>query len=212
MIKSAQKPLFQTDWVVPVETFFYSEGFRVIAGVDEVGRGALAGPVVTAAVILNPADAIAGIRDSKQLTSLQRERLAVEIRNRSLAWSVDLIGNEEVDRLNVLQATRVSMRSSLGKLAIRPDLVLIDAVVLDVLDIPAKSLIKGDELSANIGAASIVAKVYRDEWMRKMGQVYPDYGFEKNKGYGTRQHLSALEKSGICPLHRRTFRPITGLA
>ncbi|MBP7868074.1 MAG: ribonuclease HII [Acidobacteria bacterium] len=204
--------LFDYQWKFPADDDFYREGHRLVAGVDEVGRGALAGPVVTAAVILDPGRPVEGIRDSKQLTPSRREVLAAEIVLRATAWSVDFAGNEEVDRLNVLEATRCSMTRAVGNCPVRPDVVLVDAVRLEGLSMPSFSMVRGDELSLNVAAASIVAKVTRDRWMTEVASQYPGYGFEVHKGYGTARHLAALKRLGPCPLHRRTFRPVAGMA
>jgi len=195
-------------WRFPVEPELQSRGFRLVAGVDEVGRGSLAGPVVSAAVILDPGDPIDGIRDSKQVRPAERERLAREIRQRALAWAVEFSHCELVDRLNVLEATKLSMQRAIGNLRVRPDLILIDAVGLPGLHVGSMSLIKGDQLSVNIGAASILAKVARDAWMAGMASRYPGYGFEIHKGYGTPRHLQQLRELGPCALHRRTFKPV----
>jgi ribonuclease HII len=210
MAEVAQKALFDREWTITVEREFFERGIRLIAGVDEVGRGALAGPVVTAAVILPPDVIIPGIRDSKQLTPSQREVLDAEIRGRAAAWSIDLIGNEDVDRLNVLEATRESMRRVIRKLSVRPEMVLTDAMEIEDLDIPLISLIKGDARSTCIGAASIIAKVWRDRWMCRAAAEFPAYGFDRHKGYGTRQHLEIIARQGSCPLHRKSFKPMSG--
>lgn len=210
MAEVVQKDLFDREWTIPAEREFFERGLRLIAGVDEVGRGALAGPVVTAAVILNPDDPIAGIRDSKQLSPSRREALDGEIRTRAIAWSIDLIGNDEVDRLNVLEATRVSMNRVVRRLSVAPELVLTDAMELDLLDIPLISLIKGDARSNCVGAASIIAKVYRDRWMCRAARTFPAYEFDRHKGYGTRRHLEAISRQGPCPLHRLSFKPLSG--
>jgi len=210
MAEVVQKDLFDREWTIPVEREYLDRGLRLIAGVDEVGRGALAGPVVTAAVILNPDDPIAGIRDSKQLSPSRREALDGEIRTRAIAWSIDLIGNDEVDRINVLEATRVSMSRAIRGLSVIPELVLTDAMELDLLDIPLVSLIKGDARSNCVGAASIIAKVHRDRWMCRAALTFPAYGFDRHKGYGTQRHLEIILRQGPCPLHRRSFKPLSG--
>ncbi len=210
MAEVVQKDLFDREWTIPAEKDFFARGLRLIAGVDEVGRGALAGPVVTAAVILNPDDPIAGIRDSKQLSPSRREALDGEIRKRAIAWSIDFIGNDDVDRINVLEATRVSMGRAVRRLSVAPQLVLTDAMELDLLDIPLVSLIKGDARSNCVGAASIIAKVHRDRWMCRAALLFPAYEFERHKGYGTRRHLEIISRLGPCPLHRRSFKPLSG--
>ena len=182
------------------------KGYKYIAGVDEVGRGPLAGPVVCCAVImpLNEEDTIDGVDDSKKVSEKKRKILAEEIKRRAIAFKICRIEPEEIDKINILQATKKCMKECVTGLEIQPDVVLVDA--LD-LDIPYKTtgIIKGDALSYTIGAASIVAKVYRDTLMEKYAEVYPYYGFEKNKGYGTKAHIDALKERGACPIHRKTF-------
>ena len=182
-------------------------GARYIAGVDEVGRGPLAGPVVCAAVIM-PLDAallIHGVDDSKKLSAAKREALSELIKERALAYAVAEVSQERIDEINILQATRQGMREALLALKIAPDAVLTDGNM--TLDIPffQRSVVHGDALSYSIGAASIIAKVYRDALMDELAVTYPAYGFEKNKGYGTAEHIAAIREVGICPVHRRTF-------
>jgi ribonuclease HII len=210
-LSGKQKALFDKSYPLPVEKHFMAAGYRLIAGVDEVGRGALAGPLVTAAVILDPANPVGGIRDSKRLSAQRRKELDIEIRRKALAFAIDLADNETVDREGIAQVTRDSMRRSLRKLKIRPELILLDFIELDTLDITSLSLIKGDQVSLSIGAASIIAKVFRDRWMKRAAVRYPLYEFEQNKGYGTVRHLHLLQINGSCPLHRKSFRPLTGL-
>ena len=182
-------------------------GARYIAGVDEVGRGPLAGPVVCAAVIM-PLDAallIHGVDDSKKLSAAKREALSELIKECALAYAVAEVSQERIDEVNILQATRQGMREALLALKIAPDAVLTDGNM--TLDIPffQRSVVHGDALSYSIGAASIIAKVYRDALMDELAVTYPAYGFEKNKGYGTAEHIAAIREVGICPVHRRTF-------
>lgn len=193
-------------WLYPVEKEFDWSRTRLIAGVDEVGRGALAGPVMAAAVVLDPDNYARGITDSKQLSARQRERLAAEIEQTALAWSVASLPNDEIDRIHIVEATRRCMVRAIQSLPLKVELVLVDALVLTGLDIPFKSLIKGDALSVNIGAASIIAKVHRDRLMSDVARQYPQYGFERHKGYGTAQHRSSIRRHGQCPLHRKSFR------
>lgn len=183
-------------------------GITLIAGVDEVGRGPLAGPVVAAAVILPECVRIKGINDSKQLSEKKRVELYNEIYEKALAIEVSYLSPEEVDSLNIYQATKLCMLECINNLGIKPEHVLIDAMPLNELDIPHTSIIHGDALSASIAAASIVAKVERDNYMVKMSKKYPGYGFEKHKGYGTKEHLDALEKLGVTPIHRKSFGPV----
>jgi ribonuclease HII len=181
----------------------------LIAGVDEAGRGPLAGPVYAAAVILDPARPIAGLRDSKALSAGQRERLAVEIRACSLAWAVAAADVAEIDALNILQATLLAMRRAVEALAPAPTQALIDGNRVPRLACPARAIIKGDRDVASISAASILAKTARDALLAELHVLYPRYGFAQNKGYGTPDHLAALERHGPCPAHRRSFAPVS---
>jgi len=184
-----------------------AQGATCIAGVDEVGRGALFGPVVAAAVILPPDTRIRGLRDSKQLLREDRERLAVIVERKAMAIAIEEIDSETIDRVNIYQASRLAMTAAVKRLAVVPDHLLIDAMRLD-LDCAQTSIIYGDSLSISIAAASVVAKVYRDRKMREFDTIYPQYGLASHKGYSTPEHLAALEKHGPCPLHRKTFRPV----
>ncbi|MBO6264253.1 MAG: ribonuclease HII [Clostridia bacterium] len=182
------------------------KGYRYIAGVDEVGRGPLAGPVVCCAVImpLNEEDIVDGVDDSKKVSEKKRKVLAEEIKKRAVSYKICRIEPEEIDEINILQATKKCMKECVMGLEMPPDVVLVDALDLDI-PYKTRGIIKGDALSYSIGAASIVAKVYRDELMEKYAEVYPYYGFEKNKGYGTKAHIDALKERGACPIHRKTF-------
>ena len=180
----------------------------LVAGVDEAGRGPLAGPVVAAAVILDERQPIAGLADSKKLTALRRERLFDEIRAKALCCSIAQASVEEIDRLNILQATLLAMRRAVQGLRLKPALVLVDGNRLPVLDIPAEAIVKGDALVPAISAASILAKVHRDRWCAEVHAQYPQYGFDAHKGYGTAAHLQALRAHGASPLHRRSFAPV----
>nr|WP_027872190.1 ribonuclease HII [[Eubacterium] cellulosolvens] len=178
---------------------------QYICGVDEVGRGPLAGPVTTAAVIL-PKDArILYINDSKKLSEKRREELYDIIMEEAIAVSIKMNSWERIDEINILQATLESMRESVNALEVRPDLIFVDAVTIPDLDIPQIPIIKGDAKSQSIAAASIVAKVTRDRMMKEYDRLYPDYDFASNKGYGTKKHIEALKELGPCPIHRRTF-------
>jgi len=183
------------------------DGATVIAGVDEVGRGALFGPVVAAAVILPPDTRIRGLRDSKQLLREDRERLASIVERKALAIAIAEVDVETIDRVNIYQATRIAMVAAVGKLTHAPDHLLIDAMRLD-LTCAQTSIIYGDSLSISIAAASVIAKVYRDARMREFDKDFPQYGLASHKGYSTPQHLAALDKHGPCPLHRKSFRPV----
>lgn len=182
-----------------------SAGYRAIAGVDEAGRGPLAGPVAAAAVILDPVRPILGLNDSKKLSESRRELLYDQIQNQALAFAVVLVDAAEIDRINILQATRQAMRQAIASLAIQPDLLLIDAVDLDQVPGDVWPIIKGDAKSNSIAAASILAKVTRDRLMQAYDSQYPDYGFARHKGYGTAQHYAAIHQLGLTPIHRTSF-------
>jgi ribonuclease HII len=183
-------------------------GFRWIAGIDEVGRGSLAGPVVAAAVILPERHRIRGLRDSKVLPRARREALYELILDRATAVGVGCMEVEVIDRINILQATKLAMREALGRLTQPPDHLVIDALSLPQVDLPQRPIIDGDAISASIAAASIVAKVTRDRICAEFDARYPAYGFARNKGYGTRRHLDALMLEGPCEWHRRSFAPV----
>lgn len=192
------------------ENQFLKSGFKLIAGVDEVGRGSMIGPVITAAVILNPNKPIVGLDDSKKLSPLKRQRLELEIKENAIAWAIGEATLEEVDSLNVYQATKRAMIQAVSKLTIEPDALLIDAMPLEV-EVASLSIIKGDTKSASIAAASIIAKEYRDRLMREKASIYPQYQFEKNKGYLTKAHREALFMYGPTDYHRKTFEPVKTL-
>ena len=179
------------------------------AGVDEAGRGPLAGPVVAAAVILDDLQPIKGLADSKVLTARRREKLYDEIRAKALCCSIAEASVEEIDTLNILQATLLAMRRAVEGLRLKPVKVLVDGNRLPVLDVLAEAIVRGDATVASISAASILAKVQRDRWCVEIDVQYPLYGFARHKGYGTAEHLAALRAHGACPEHRRTFRPVT---
>ena len=186
-----------------------AEGFRFVAGVDEVGRGCLAGAVVAAAVILDLSKPLpAGLNDSKKLSEKKRLEIDEEIRRTAIAFSVAQIEAEEIDRINILQATKKAMRLAIENLDPKPDFLLIDAVQLKETNLPQKAIIKGDAISASIAAASVIAKTYRDNLMKKLDETYPQYGFAKHVGYGTKAHYEALKQHGACPLHRKSFRGV----
>jgi len=181
----------------------------LVAGVDEAGRGPLAGPVVAAAVILDDLNPIKGLADSKILTALRREKLFDEIRAKALCCSIAEASVEEIEQLNILQATLLAMRRAVEGLRLKPNKVLVDGNRLPVLDMLAEAIVKGDATVPAISAASILAKVHRDRWCAEYDQQFPQYGFAKHKGYGTAEHLAALRVHGACPQHRKTFRPVT---
>lgn len=181
-----------------------SQGYKYIAGVDEVGRGPLAGPVVCAAVIMPIDDLIEGIDDSKKLSENKRNMLSDLIKQKAICYNIEEISPEKIDEINILEATKLCMKNALEGLSIKPDVALIDALKLDI-DIPVVNIIKGDFLSYSIGAASIIAKVYRDNLMVQMAEKYPQYSFEKHKGYGTAAHIAAIKEFGATPIHRHSF-------
>lgn len=186
-----------------------SEGYRSIAGVDEVGRGCLAGPVVAAACILDPNKAVpAHLNDSKKLTANQRDEIAEELRETAIAFSIGVVEADEIDRINILEATKVAMLKAIEGLAPCADHILIDALRLKELSIPQKAIIKGDSISYSIASASIIAKTFRDALMKDYDVDFPQYGFAGHKGYGSAIHLKALREHGPCHLHRRTFRGV----
>lgn len=180
----------------------------LVAGVDEAGRGPLAGPVVAAAVILDDQQPIKGLADSKVLSARRREQLFDEIRAKALCCCIAQASVEEIEQLNILQATLLAMRRSVEGLRLKPALVLVDGNRLPMLPMRAEAIVKGDALVAAISAASILAKVQRDRWCLELDLQYPQYGFAQHKGYGTAQHLAALTRHGACPQHRKTFRPV----
>ena len=191
-----------------VEDLLTRYGFARIAGVDEVGRGSLAGPVVAAAVVLDTRCAIPGVDDSKCLTAAERERVADAIRASSLASAVVPIAPDVIDRINILEATRLAMVQALAQLRPAPDCALVDAVTLSGVGFPCLPLIRGDAVSYAVACASILAKVERDRMMVQLHDRYPQYGFAAHKGYGVAEHLEALVTSGPCPSHRLTYRPV----
>ena len=190
------------DWQTPA----------LVAGVDEAGRGPLAGPVVAAAVILDDCQPIAGLADSKKLSPTRRERLYDEIRAKALCCCIAEASVEEIDRLNILQATLLAMQRAIAGLRLRPGLVLVDGNRLPLLDMRAEAIVKGDAKVAAISAASILAKVTRDRGLVLLDQRYPQYGFARHKGYGTAEHLQALRVHGPCPEHRGSFAPVAQAA
>jgi ribonuclease HII len=180
----------------------------MICGVDEAGRGPLAGPVYAAAVILHPARPIAGLNDSKKLSERQRERLEIEIKQKAVAWAVAWASVEEIDSINILQATLLAMQRAVAALSVRPMEALIDGNRCPALDMPARTIVGGDATVAEISAASILAKTARDAEMRLLHERFPQYGLDRHKGYGTALHLAALAAHGPAPFHRRSFAPV----
>lgn len=193
----------ETMW--EIEDSFYTQGYKVICGVDEAGRGPLAGPVCAAAVILPEHLEIPGLTDSKKLTDKKRRALFPVIQEQAIAFGIGFASEQEIDEINILQATFLAMRRAMEQLKVRPDLALIDGNRETDFGLPVRTVIKGDSLSLNIAAASVLAKVSRDDVMLRLAETYPAYGFDIHKGYGTRAHYEALEKFGPCPIHRKSF-------
>lgn len=189
------------------ESKYYEKGLTLIAGSDEAGRGPLAGPLVVAACILPKGYQHELINDSKKLTDKKRRMLYEIIKKDALAYHIEVIDIDTIDKINIYQASKLGMKICLEKLSIKPEAALLDAMNLD-MDYPVESIIKGDEKSLSIAAASILAKVYRDDLMIEYSKEYPQYQFDKNKGYGTKVHLEALDKYGITPIHRKTYEPV----
>jgi len=194
-----------------MERELHARGFHAVAGVDEVGRGALFGPVVAAAVVLAPDRPVRGLNDSKLLEAERREVLAERIRERAVAWAIGAVDAATIDRINIYQASRLAMRMAVSRLDPAPDFLLVDALAIDLL-VPQRALIKGDARCHAIAAASIVAKVYRDQCMRAWDGVFPQYGLASHKGYSTPEHCKALERYGVTPLHRLSFEPVSAYA
>ncbi|HCG7914740.1 TPA: ribonuclease HII [Vibrio parahaemolyticus] len=193
---------------VELPPFEYPQGYQLIAGVDEVGRGPLVGDVVTAAVILDPNNPIEGLNDSKKLSEKKRLALLPEIKEKALAWAVGRCSPEEIDELNILQATMVAMQRAIAGLKVQPDLVLIDGNRCPELPMDFQAVVKGDLRVAEISAASIIAKVVRDQEMEELDKQYPQFGFAKHKGYPTKAHFEAIEQHGVISEHRKSFKPV----
>lgn len=188
------------------ERQLHEKGFKYICGIDEAGRGPLAGPVVIASVIMPEGSMIEGVNDSKKVSEKKRELLYEQIIEEAISYGVAIIGHDEIDRINILNATKKGLTMSLKELTVKPDIILVDALEhIDTLGIPYESIIKGDAKAYSISAASIIAKVTRDRIMREWATVYPQYGFEAHKGYGTAKHIAAIKEYGLCPIHRKTF-------
>lgn len=194
------------------DALFWQEGVKYLAGIDEVGRGPLAGPVVASAVILNPAKKIYKADDSKKLSGKKRNQLAPRIKEKALAWAVAEASVEEIDTLNIINASFLAMKRAIDQLKIKPEFILVDGRDFPMFQyreegepLKGKPLVKGDSISVSIACASIIAKVYRDNLMIKMAQKYPQYGFENHKGYAAKSHLDAIREYGPCPMHRKKF-------
>lgn len=212
LVASAQKryenylnELKRLEEISAYEKECYLNGCTYVAGIDEVGRGPLAGPVVTAVVILKQGALIEGINDSKKLSEAKREELYDIIVKEAVDYSIGIVSPAEIDEINILQATYKAMQQCIDGLKIKPDFILVDAVTIPNIEIKQKGIIKGDAKSISIGAASIVAKVTRDRLMKDYAQIFPEYDFEQNKGYGSSKHVEAIKEIGICPIHRRSF-------
>lgn len=198
---------------IEAEQVFWQQGCNRVAGLDEVGRGPWAGPVYAAAVVLpqtsDDLDTLSGVRDSKKLTARRRELLSEQIVAVASAVGIGVADAQEIDALGIVPATRLAMRRALAQLTVSPQALILDAIRLPQIPLPQQAFPRADALSLSVAAASIVAKVARDRWMVETAEVaYPGYGFAQHKGYGTRQHQAALDRLGVCPLHRRSFRPI----
>lgn len=188
-----------------IEDGCFEEGYKIVCGVDEAGRGPLAGPVVAAAVILPPHAEIPGLNDSKKLSDKRRRELFPVIKEQAIAYGIGVASHEEIDEINILQATYLAMERALAQLAVQPDLALIDGNRAKDFGLPVRTVVKGDSLSASIAAASVLAKVTRDDMMLELAVRHPGYGFEIHKGYGTKAHYAALTELGTSPIHRMTF-------
>ena len=197
--------LARLEEILTYERGCWEAGYELVAGIDEVGRGPLAGPVVAAAVILPKECKIEGVNDSKKLSAKKREELYDIILEKALSYGIGIVSNERIDEINILQATYEAMREALSQLSPKADYILADAVTIPMVSTPQRGIIKGDAKSMSIGAASIVAKVYRDRLMEAFDEVYPGYGFGANKGYGSAEHIEGIKKLGITPIHRKTF-------
>ena len=201
-----EKELERLTKLKEIEKEIYLSGIEKICGIDEAGRGPLAGPVVVAAVIMPKDSMIEGVNDSKKVSEKKREVLYEQILDEAIAYGVGIIDQKEIDDLNILNATKKGLTVALKELKVKPERILVDALNgIDTLGIPYTSIIKGDAKSYSIATASIIAKVTRDRIMREWDEVYPMYGFEKHKGYGTKMHIDAIKEHGLCPLHRLSF-------
>lgn len=201
-----EKELERLNKLKQIENDLHAKGFKYICGIDEAGRGPLAGPVVVASVIMPQDSMIEGVNDSKKISENKREELYDKILHEAISCGVGIIDQNEIDDLNILNATKKGLTESLKELKVKPDLILVDALQhIDTLGIPYDSIIKGDAKAYSISAASIIAKVTRDRIMREWAKVYPEYGFELHKGYGTAKHITAIQEYGLSPLHRKSF-------
>lgn len=202
-----EKELLRLQELKKIEEDIYSQGkFNYICGIDEAGRGPLAGPVVVASVIMPRDSMIEGVNDSKKVSEKKREKLYDEIIENAISYSVGIVDQKEIDRVNILNATKAGLTESIRGLEVKPDIILVDALKgIDTCGVPYESIIKGDAKCYSIAAASIIAKVTRDRIMRQWHEIYPEYNFIQHKGYGTAAHIAAIKEYGLCPLHRRSF-------
>ncbi len=200
-----EKEKQRLDNMMEYENKLYSQGYNIIAGIDEAGRGPLAGPVVACAVILKKDERVEGVNDSKKLSPKKRDKLFDEIIDKCVAYGVGIIDNNVIDEINILEATRLAMKQAIENLKVQPDYLLIDAETHIATNIPLKGIIKGDSLSQSIAAASIIAKVTRDRMLLEFDKKYPEYLFSKHKGYGTALHIAKIKEYGLTDIHRKTF-------
>ncbi len=201
-----EKELERLTILKEIDKSVFEEGYEYVCGIDEAGRGPLAGPVVVAAVIMPKDSIIEGVNDSKKVSEKKRELLYDQIINEAIAYGVGIVDQKEIDRINILNATKAGLTEAVRSLKTKPDVILVDALTnIDTCGVQYRSIIKGDAKSYSIAAASIIAKVTRDRIMRQWDQIYPQYGFEKHKGYGTASHIAAIKENGLCPLHRLSF-------
>lgn len=201
-----EKELLRLQELKKIEEDIYSQGKECICGIDEAGRGPLAGPVVVASVIMPKDSMIEGVNDSKKVSEKKREKLYDEIIENAISYSVGIVDQKEIDRVNILNATKAGLTESIKGLKVKPDIILVDALKgIDTCGIPYQSIIKGDAKCYSIAAASIIAKVTRDRIMRQWHEIYPEYNFIQHKGYGTAAHIQAIKEYGLCPLHRLSF-------
>ena len=201
-----EKEILRLNEIKQIDKSVFNDGYKYICGIDEAGRGPLAGPVVVAAVIMPEDSMIEGVNDSKKVSEKKREKLYDLILEEAISYSVGIVDQKEIDRINILNATKAGLTEAVRTLKVKPDVILVDALTnIDTYGIQYRSIVKGDAKSYSIAAASIIAKVTRDRIMRQWDEIYPQYGFAKHKGYGTAAHIAAIKENGLCPLHRLSF-------
>ncbi|MBO5348761.1 MAG: ribonuclease HII [Clostridia bacterium] len=201
-----EKELLRLNELKEIDNSVFNEGYEYVCGIDEAGRGPLAGPVVVAAVIMPKDSMIEGVNDSKKVSEKKREKLYDLIIEEAISYSVGIVDQNEIDRINILNATKAGLTETIKTLKVKPDVILVDALTnIDTCGVQYRSIVKGDAKSYSIAAASIIAKVTRDRIMRQWDEIYPQYGFAKHKGYGTAAHIAAIKENGLCPLHRLSF-------